>query len=174
MGSDESGSSVPNSAPEKKDEESPAAPSEGSSVAASACARPTPGRKRQLSRLVFLVIGLLVAVYLGTLKPQEQHVRVVLGAAAPEVIGVELQYIAEDGEIARQTRFTYPAGAAPRIVAHEPELPNGEYRLQIEVDTRDGRRGAQRQVTLGGGSTQVDVSSALTREQPPPSDEGHR
>lgn len=171
MSGDESGSSVPSNDPEKKAEE-PAAPGEASSEAASTST--TSGRKRQISRFVFLVFGLLVAVYLGTLKPQEQHVRVVLGAAAPEVIGVELQYIAEDGEIARQTRFTYPAGAAPRIVAHEPELPNGEYRLQIEVDTRDGRRGTQRQVTLGGGSTQVDVSSALTREQPPPSDEGPR
>ncbi len=173
MSSDESGSSVPSNPPEKKDEE-PTAPGEGSSEAASTSTSPTPGRKRQISRLLFLVFGLLVAVYLGKLKPQEQHVRVVLGAAAPEVVGVELQYIAEDGEIARQARFTYPAGAAPRIVAHEPELPNGDYRLQIEVDTRDGRRGTQRQVTLGGGSTQVDVSSALTREQPPPSDEGHR
>ncbi len=101
-----------------------------------------------------VVFGLLVALYLGTLKPQEQHVRVVLGAAAPEVIGVELQYIAEDGEIARQTRFTYPAGAAPRIVAHEPELPNGEYEWALveqrtlpggEIDTivlsNDGENG---------------------------------
>jgi len=173
VSSDESSSSVPSNDPEKKDEQ-PAAPGGGEGSSETASTSRTPGRKRQISRLLFLVFGLLVAVYLGTLKPQEQHVRVVLGAAAPEVIGVELQYIGEDGEIARQTRFTYPPGAAPRIVAHEPELPNGEYRLQIEVDTRDGRRGTQSQVTLGGGSTQVDVSSALTREQPPPSNEGPR
>ena len=81
-----------------------AAPGGGEGSSETASTSRTPGRKRQISRLLFLVFGLLVAVYLGTLKPQEQHVRVVLGAAAPEVIGVELQYIGEDGEIARQTR----------------------------------------------------------------------
>lgn len=55
----------------------------------------------------------------------------------------------------------------PRVVAHELRLPNGEYRLDIEVDTRDGRRAVQRRVTLEGGSTQVDVSTALTREDKP-------
>lgn len=142
------------------------------SASEAASANDAPSGKRRISRLLFLVFGLLVAVYLGTLKPQEQHVRVVLGATAPEVVGLELQYVAEGGEIARQTRFTYSAGAAPRIVAHEPELPNGDYRLEIDVDTREGRRTTQRQVTLGGGSTQIDVSSALAREQPSPRDEG--
>ncbi len=132
--------------------------------AAPAVAPRAPSR-RPLTRFAFLVVGLLVALYLGTLRPQEQHVRVVLGAGAPEVTGVDLQYVAGDGEVAREAHFAYPAGAAPRVVAHEPELPNGEYRLQIEVEARDGRRDIQRQVTLGGGSTQVDVSSALARER---------
>ena len=128
-------------------------------------APPSP-RRRPLTRILFLVFGLAVALYLGTQGPQEQHVRVVLGAAASEVTTLDLQYIAKDGDVAREAHFTYPKGAAPRVVAHEPELPNGEYRLQIELDTHDGRRAIQRQVTLGGGSTQVDVSSALTRDQP--------
>ncbi|MBX3209303.1 MAG: hypothetical protein KF764_29995 [Labilithrix sp.] len=131
---------------------------------ADAAPAPSVRKRRPLSRLAFLVFGLLVALYLGTLRPQEQHVRVVLGAGAPEVTAVDLEYVAADGEIAREAHFAYPAGAAPRVVAHEPQLPNGEYRLQIEVDARGGRRGIQRQVTLGGGSTQVDVSSALARE----------
>ena len=92
--------------------------------------------------------------------------RVVLGAASPDVTGVALQYVAKDGEVARETKFTYSHGSAPRIVAHEPQLPNGEYRLTIEVDARDGRRSVQRQVTLGGGSTQIDISSALREETP--------
>ena len=130
-------------------------------------AAPTPSwRRRPLSRFIFLVFGLLVAFYLGTKRPQEQHVRVVLGAAASDVTMVDLQYVATDGDVAREAHFTYPKGAAPRVVAHEPELPNGEYRLQIDLDTIDGRRAIQRQVTLGGGSTQVDVSSALTRDKP--------
>ncbi|MBX3258542.1 MAG: hypothetical protein KIS78_19525 [Labilithrix sp.] len=127
-------------------------------------AAPGVGSRRPITRFAFLLVGLLVALYLGTLRPQEQHVRVVLGAGAPDVTAVDLQYVAGDGEVAREAHFAYPAGAAPRVVAHEPQLPNGEYRLQIEVDARDGRRGVQRQVTLGGGSTQVDVSGALARE----------
>ncbi len=138
--------------PEPEPEQTPAPP-------------PSP-RRRPLTRIVFLVFGLLVALYLGTQGPQEQHVRIILGAAASEVTTVDLQYVAKDGDVAREAHFTYPKGAAPRVVAHEPELPNGEYRLQIELDTHDGRRAIQRQVTLGGGSTQVDVSSALTRDQP--------
>ena len=119
-----------------------------------------------MARILFLVFGLLVALYLGTQGPQEQHVRIVLGSGAPEVTGVELHYVANDEEPVREAHFTYPKGSAPRVVAHEPQLPNGEYRLQIELDTIDGRRAIQRQVTLGGGSTQVDVSSALAREKP--------
>ena len=75
-----------------------------------------------------------------------------------------------------------------RIVSHEPQLPNGDYRLEVDVDvepdpgdsgpsgrsdrnaseneaspSNEGRRAIQRQVTLGGGSTQVDLSTALGR-----------
>jgi hypothetical protein len=128
----------------------------------------TPRRRRRITSLAFLAVGALVAWYLGTQGPQEQHLRVVLGAAAPDVTAVGLQYISKDGDVARETRFVYPQGGAPRVVAHEPQLPNGEYRLQIDVDARDGRRAVQRQVTLGGGSTQIDVSSALMREEKPP------
>lgn len=153
---------APPAEPSSAPAEPPSAPAEPSSAPAEP---PSARARRPITRFAFLVVGLLVALYLGTLRPQEQHVRVVLGAGAPEVTGVDLQYVAADGEVAREAHFAYPAGAAPRVVAHEPELPNGEYRLQIEVEARDGRRDIQRQVTLGGGSTQVDVSSALARER---------
>ncbi len=84
-----------------------------------------------------------------------------LGSGAPEVTGVALQYLGEGGDVAREARFAYARGSAPRVVPHEPKLPNGVYRLQIDIDARDVRRSVERQVTLGGGSTQVDVSSAL-------------
>ena len=137
----------------------------GAEASPSATTTPSP-RRRPLTRFVFLAFGLLVALYLGTQGPKEQHVRVVLGAAAPDVTTVGLQYVSKDGDVAREAHFAYGKGAAPRVVAHEPQLPNGEYRLQIDLDTIDGRRAIQRQVTLGGGSTQVDVSSALTRDKP--------
>lgn len=146
-----------------RDDGAPAAP------AASA-----PPRRRALSRLAFLAFGLLVALYLGTQGPQEQHVRIVLGAAAPDVTRVDLEYVTTDGDVAREAYFTYPRGAAPRVVGHEPQLASGDYRLQIELSTLDGRRAVQRQVTLGGGSTQVDVSNVWERptmNRPP--DAGH-
>lgn len=132
-------------------------------------APPASPRRRPLTRLVFLVFGLLVALYLGRQGPQEQHLRVVLGSAAPDVTGVDLQYVSRDGDVVREAHLIYPKGGAPRVVSHEPKLPNGEYRLQIDVDARDGRRTVQRQVTLGGGSTQVDVSSVLAPENQAPS-----
>lgn len=119
--------------------------------------------RRRAASIAFLVFGVLVAAYLGTQGPQPQHVRVVLGEAAPDVTSVGLRYVASDGETAREAQFTYARGAAPRIVGHELRLANGEYRLNIDLDLRDGRREVQRQVTLGGGSAQVDVSAALAR-----------
>lgn len=115
--------------------------------------------------------GLGLAAYLGRLGPHEQHVRVVLGNGAPLVTAVGIQYLGADGEVARETRIDYAASGAPRIVAHDPELRNADYLVQIDLDTREGRRTVQRQVTLGGGSTQIDVASVLVAPaSPSPSD----
>lgn len=123
-------------------------------------------RRQPVARLAFLAFGLLVALYFGKQGPQEQHVRVVLGASAPNVTTIDLQYISSDGNVVRQAHFNYPNRTAPRVVAHEPQLSNGDYRLQIDLDTHDGRRSVQRQVTLGGGSAQVDVAGALAHAEP--------
>lgn len=125
----------------------------------------TATRSRRIARLAFLVFGIGVALYLGTQGPQDQHVRVVLGAEATRVSALDLRYVAGDGDLVRQVHFSYPDRVAPRVVSHEPKLPNGEYQLQIDVDTQGGRRDIQRRVTLGGGSTQVDLSTALAQEK---------
>ena len=117
------------------------------------------------------MVGLGVAAYLGKLGPREQHVRVVLGNGAPLVSAVGIQYLDPDGTLARETRIDYAGSGAPRIVAHDPELRNADYLVQIDLETRDGRRTVQRQVTLGGGSTQIDVASVLVAPaSPSPSD----
>jgi hypothetical protein len=108
-----------------------------------------------------MLMGVGLAAYLSKHGPQEQHVRIVLGRGAPEVTEVDLQYVSPDGDTARDAHFSFSKGNAPRVVAHEPKLPNGPYRLQIDIDAHDVRRSVQRQVTLGGGSTQVDVSSDI-------------
>jgi hypothetical protein len=110
--------------------------------------------------------GSALALWLRSNAPHEQHVRIVLGAAAPDVTAVSLSYVGADGEVAREAQLIYPPGKAPRVVAHEPQLPDGDYQLRIDVEAaQGGRRAIQRQVTLGGGSTQVDVSSAVSRDE---------
>jgi hypothetical protein len=161
VGSDEENISVTTSSEPAGSEPEPQSPAPETET-------PQPSGRRRITRFVFLVFGLLVALYLGTQGPKEQHVRLVLGAAAPDITALDLRYLTQDGDIAREVHFVYPKGLAPRVVAHEPRLPDGDYRLQIDVDARDGRREVQRQVTLGGGSTQVDVSSALARENHSP------
>jgi hypothetical protein len=130
---------------------------------------PAPPARSRIAKLGFLVFGLSVAAYLGSRGPREQHVNLVLGDQARDVSRVLLQYVDDEGEIAREARFAYPPAAAPRVVAHEPHLPDGSYRLKVDLDTRDRRVSVERQVTLGGGSTQVDLSAALAREPLPPS-----
>lgn len=126
----------------------------------------SPARRSILRRrapLLILLAGGALAAYLASRGPRTQHVRFVLGAAASEVTMLEVQYVDPEGDVARQARLTFDAGAAPRVVPHEPELPDGDYRLRIEVDAREGRRAVERQVTLSGGTTSVDLAGALTR-----------
>lgn len=119
--------------------------------------------KRRIGSLAFLILGLGVAAYLAKNGPKEQNVRVVLGAGAPSVQAVDLRYVDKDNDTAAEVHFAWPMGSAPRVVPHSPKLPQGGYRLEIDLDTPNGRKGVQRQVTLGGesSSTQVDVSSVL-------------
>lgn len=119
-------------------------------------------------RLSFLVLGAgaAAALFLQTRLPREQHVRFVLGEAAPEVTGLDVAYVEEGGEVAREARLAFEPGRAPRIVAHDPSLADGPYRLRIEVETREGRRAVERQVTLSGGTTQVDLAAARPPRTP--------
>jgi hypothetical protein len=113
------------------------------------------------------VVGLLVATYFGTKAPKDQHVKLVLGPTSDRVTGLEIQYIAADGDLARAARMAFEPGGAPRVVAHEPHLADGEYGLRIDLDTREGRRSTERRVTLGGGTTQVDLAGVIAAPASP-------
>lgn len=123
------------------------------------------GRSRYAA-LGFLAMGIAVTAYLSKTGPHEQHVRFVLGDAAMEVTGLEVQYVDKDGDVARDARLSYVAGTAPRIVPHEPELADGAYKVKVDVSTRDRRVSVERSVTLSGGSIQIDLAAALVREKP--------
>jgi hypothetical protein len=137
----------------------PAAPEEPLEVA-----RPLASPRRRILPLVLLLGGGLVAAYLASTGPREQHVRLVLGSAAGSVTALAVQYVASDGDVAREARMAWEPARAPRVVALEPELPDGDYRLRIDVDTREGRRSTERRVTLGGGTTQVDLTGVLSHD----------
>lgn len=123
--------------------------------------------RSRYAKLAFLLVGLGVVLYLGKKAPHEQHVRYVLGDAAADVTTIELQYVDADGDVAREARLIYPGGQAPRIVPHEPELPDGPYKIKVDVSTRERRVSVERSVTLtGGGSTQIDLAASLAREKP--------
>jgi hypothetical protein len=122
---------------------------------------PPAGPRRRLLPLGVLVAGGVLAVVLGSRVPRDQHVRFVLGGRSGDVTALEVQYVTEEGEVARETRMTFEPGRAPRIVAHDPSMPDGAYRLRIDLDTSQGRRSAERQVKLGSGTTSVDLSRVL-------------
>lgn len=129
--------------------------------------RPVRRRKRLLPFAV-LAAGGLVAAYVAARAPRDQHVKLVLGPGADQVTALEMQYVAEDGDVARDVRMGFSEGKAPRIVSHEPKLADGDYRLRIDLDTREGRRSVERRVTLGGGTTQVDLAAVVTATPPAP------
>jgi hypothetical protein len=112
--------------------------------------------------MLFLGGGALLAAYLTSRAPRDQHLSLVLGPASGEVTQLEVQYVAADGDLARAARMTFDPGRAPRVLSLEPQLADGDYRLRIDLDTaRQGRRSVERRVTLGGGTTQVDLAGAL-------------
>ena len=114
---------------------------------------------RRRYAFLLLALGALAFFVLGPKWPQDQSVRIVLGSRAPDVEELRVRY-AERGaeELVREATFRYPKGGAPRIVSHEPRLPNGDYLVEIDLGFEHGHAETRRMVTLGGGSTSIDVS----------------
>ncbi len=114
-------------------------------------------RKKRIVSLAILALGGALVAYLATRGPKDQHVRFVLGDRARTVTALSVKYTSASGEAVRETSMAWDAGDAPRVVALDPRLPDGDYRLEIDVDTREGRRSGERRVTLGGGTTSVEI-----------------
>lgn len=119
-----------------------------------------------MKRRSLLVLPLLAALgafhVLGSRAPREQTVEIVLGTAAPLVEDLELRYADPGGEDAERDRvatFHFTRGSAPRVVHHEPRLPDGATELTIELSSGGQRTRLRRTLELhGGGATAVDVS----------------
>ncbi len=130
-----------------------------------AAQKPSSIRRRARSPFTWLALLLFagVAFYISSKEPKEQHVRFVLGAAAPRVTRLTCDYEAAttgDG-IARAAEFTYDHGEAPRVVPHDPELTPGDYVLHIRVFSKDGQNTLERRVTFSSGTVSVDLADAV-------------
>jgi len=119
------------------------------------------------------VAGLGVAFALSRQWPREHTVRIVLGDAAKAVEEVRLRYgdpahasgRGGDDDWQREVIFHYAIGRAPRVVSHEPRLPDGDYDLELEIGMRAGQERrtvtSHRVVHLDSDSAQVDVASTV-------------
>lgn len=121
----------------------------------------TPSRRTRGFVFVLAGAGLLGYQLLSPSLPHEQHVRLMLGATAPKVTRVDLAYVTvpavESTPPARRVDFAYRPGDAPRVVSHDPELPNGRYLLKIDVISTAGQSALEREVELSGKTISVDL-----------------
>ncbi len=130
-------------------------------------------RKRllRLLSLVALAGGLAAALPLAQRWPKEQTIHYVLGDAAPRVQELDARWRegasrgsgASDDDVSREATFRYAQGQAPRVVTHLPELPDGDYTVEIDLVAGSERSTVSRQVKLAGGATSIDLAGAVPR-----------
>jgi hypothetical protein len=127
---------------------------------------PIGGKKRRSPFvLLLLIVAAGLTIYVSEKAPKEQHVRFVVGPAAPRLTRLTCEYEGNEG-IARTADFTYDHGDAPRVIAHDPELPSGAYTLHLRVFSKEGQNTIERRVTLSQGTVSVDLAG----EVPSPKD----
>ena len=137
--------------------------------------------KKRLVRMLVLAAVLMVALVFARQWPKEQTVHYVLGDAAPLVTEVDARWAAATGgaeatdeDWTREASFRYAPGKAPRMVTHEPRLPDGDYTVEIDIvaasELKDGSRAPEKNdvkvrkhVTLAGGATSIELGGAVPR-----------
>jgi hypothetical protein len=126
--------------------------------------------RHRVVRLALLAAALALAVLFAGRLPKDHTVHYVLGDAAPYVEELDARWArqhapASSGDPAagedwtREVSFRYAPGRAPRVVTHEPRLPDGDYTVEIEIVANSERKLVRRQVALGGGVAQIDLAS---------------
>jgi len=118
--------------------------------------------------MIFVGIGAATYFSLAPKWPEDQHLRLLLGDAAKAVTEVRVRCGKDPGSAAtgdvdwmREVSFRYAAGDAPRLVAYDPRLPEGDYLVEIDVDSVDSsHRATDHRVKLSGGTTQIDLTGA--------------
>jgi hypothetical protein len=128
--------------------------------------------RKRLLRFSLLAGALVVSGTLLRHAPRDQVVHYVLGDSASHVQEVDARWKEMAGgplksgdaldpatdDWTRTASFRYAPGRAPRVVTHEPRLPNGDYMVEIEI-VGDGKQSiVRREVTLTGGVTSIDLA----------------
>ena len=125
--------------------------------------------KKRLVRMLVLSAVLLVALYFARQWPKDQTVHYILGDAANRVEEVDAKWapgIAATEDWMREATFRYPPGKAPRIVTHEPRLPDGDYTVEIEIVAANVAHErnevvVRKHVILGGGATSIELADLV-------------
>jgi hypothetical protein len=125
--------------------------------------------KKRLVRMLVLSAVLLVALYFARQWPKDQTVHYILGDAANRVEEVDAKWapgIAATEDWMREATFRYPPGKAPRIVTHEPRLPDGDYTVEIEIVASNVAHEknevvVRKHVILGGGATSIELADLV-------------
>ncbi|HEY3822602.1 MAG TPA: hypothetical protein VGL81_35800 [Polyangiaceae bacterium] len=127
--------------------------------------------KKRILRTLALAAVLLIAVTLARQWPRDQTVHYVLGDAATRVEEVDAKWapgIAATDDWTREASFKYEPGKAPRVVTHEPRLPDGDYTVEIEIvaDNLAHEKNevvVRKHVTLSGGAMSIQLADAVPR-----------
>lgn len=117
-------------------------------------------RRKAVPFALLVALGLGGYFLLAPRFPKEQTVNIVLGDAAPKITDLTLRYVPTgDREPEREARFHF-GREAPRIVHHDARLPDGDYRVEIDLEGDHARTHLSRTVAFRGGATSIDVSEA--------------
>jgi hypothetical protein len=109
------------------------------------------------SFLLFVGLGVAALLALGPKLPRDQRLRVRLPGHAT-VREVRIAWFSTDGDPLREATFTYAPGGAPEALIHELRLPDGDYDVDVEIVTLEGRTVSRKRVTVSGATTTLDVS----------------
>lgn len=123
----------------------------------------TPRRGRRAALYVLLAAALAVYFVLSPRWPKDQVFHLVLGNASPQITEVRVRYGEAKGSVAedwtREASFRYALNSAPRVITHEPRLPDGDYVVEIDLVSPSGETTVRRRVTFASGTTtSIDVA----------------
>ncbi len=148
--------------PERAPEPAPALDSETPAPGAPVAA---PHALQRVGRRPLLIVaaGVVLAVALASPKvPRDQRLRVLLGPRARATRAVRLTWYTRTsesaGEALREATFNYDREGAPEALIQALRLPDGDYDVDVEIVTSEGRSTVRKRVSLNGTSTTLDLS----------------